>query len=541
MIGKSLKSFHIAGIALAVLALALPASAHDGGVSLRFGAGITSLQYGGTEFLADGHMSVQKATLRDTAGHPTDAGTVATATLTDPSAHTVTQTFPWGVVRCGYTAAGSRLNITIGVINKSAQPLAGIWIQPITLKFPHAPQGWSPNYVYMGTNAGAPTVNYANFGSGSMAVCNDDVSRPLLCGFPGRPDLLERPVWVCTSNIGWLSPMLDSVIVRPIPPGKTDTFHISIRFGGESATAKQLAGDIYHKFATTYPQTLRWADRRCIAALHLSTSEPEYHPASNPRGWFMDKSLDATSEAGRAAFRKRLLDYADESIRVLKNMNAQGMVTWDIEGQQYPHATSYIGDPRLVGTLAPEMDVIADDYFRKFRDAGLRTGVCVRPQMLSRTADKTEQQWIDDPDKISDLLYAKIAYANKRWGCTLFYVDSNGDPNVPFDVAIFQRVASRLKRDKIEALLMPEHQATRYYAYTAPYDELRQNITGTPDAVTDIYPGAFGVIYAPDGPIEADHDALVAAVKRGDILMFRGWWDDPQNAAIKKIYTDAGK
>ena len=33
-------------------------------------------------------------------------------------------------------------------------------------------------------------------------------------------------------------------------------------------------------------------------------------------------------------------------------MNAQGMITWDIEGQQFRHATTYIGDPRLVETLA---------------------------------------------------------------------------------------------------------------------------------------------------------------------------------------------
>ena len=203
MIGKSLKSLRVAGTALAVLALALPATARDAGVSLRFGdTGLASLQYGGTEFLADGDMSVQKATLRDTAGHPTDAGTAAAATLINSRDDTVTQTFPWGSVRCAYAAAGSRLDITIGVTNKSAQTLTGIWIQPLTLKFPHAPQGWSPNYVYMGTNAGAPTINYANFESGALAVCNDDVDRPLLCGFPGRSDFVERPVWVCTSNIG---------------------------------------------------------------------------------------------------------------------------------------------------------------------------------------------------------------------------------------------------------------------------------------------------------------------------------------------------
>ena len=51
-------------------------------------------------------------------------------------------------------------------------------------------------------------------------------------------------------------------------------------------------------------------------------------------------------------------------------MNAQGMITWDIEGQEYPHATSYIGDPRKVSLLAPEMEPMADAYFAKFRRGG---------------------------------------------------------------------------------------------------------------------------------------------------------------------------
>ena len=72
--------------------------------------------------------------------------------------------------------------------------------------------------------------------------------------------------------------------------------------------------------------------------------------------------------------------------------------------------------------MAPEMDAIANAYFKKFRDSGLRTGVCIRPQQISHTAAKTEQRDVTGADKIVALLYDKIAYANKRWGCTLFYV-----------------------------------------------------------------------------------------------------------------------
>ena len=43
------------------------------------------------------------------------------------------------------------------------------------------------------------------------------------------------------------------------------------------------------------------------------------------------------------------------SIRVLRAANAQGMVTWDVEGQQYPDAT-YYGKPHVLPQLAPEME-----------------------------------------------------------------------------------------------------------------------------------------------------------------------------------------
>ena len=43
------------------------------------------------------------------------------------------------------------------------------------------------------------------------------------------------------------------------------------------------------------------------------------------------------------------------------------------------------------------MEGVADAYFRTFRAAGLRTGLCIRPQRLLHTAARTEQQELADP------------------------------------------------------------------------------------------------------------------------------------------------
>jgi len=48
------------------------------------------------------------------------------------------------------------------------------------------------------------------------------------------------------------------------------------------------------------------------------------------------------------------------------------------------------------------------------------------------------------------------------------------------------------------------------------------------------------VLMAPDGDRSEDHDALVSAVRRGDILLFNGWFMSEGAMKIKKIYEEAG-
>ena len=139
--------------------------------------------------------------------------------------------------------------------------------------------------------------------------------------------------------------------------------------------------------------------------------------------------IDVSNDKGKAAFRSALLKLADNSIQVLKDTGAQGMITWDPEGEEFLGAC-YYGDPRLVPTLAPEMEFknngaesVIDEYFGKFRAAGLKVGVCIRPQQIAMLGGKPVQQLVDD-DHALQILRDRIAYAKQRWGCTLFYVDS---------------------------------------------------------------------------------------------------------------------
>jgi hypothetical protein len=45
-------------------------------------------------------------------------------------------------------------------------------------------------------------------------------------------------------------------------------------------------------------------------------------------------------------------------------------------------------------------------------------------------------------------------------------------------------------------------------------------------------------ITAPDGERREDHDALVNAVRQGDILLFNGWYMNEGAMKIRKIYEE---
>jgi hypothetical protein len=325
-----------------------------------------------------------------------------------------------------------------------------------------------------------------------------------------------------------------------IEPGITKTFNFSLRFGRAGASVRDLAGDVIKGYLKKYPFQLNWTDRRPIAMIFLASSGIK--TPTNPRRWIMNfGKLDVTTDEGKADYRRALLELADNGIKVLKEANAQGMITWDPEGQEFVNCT-YYGCPQLTPTLAPETEFSGanglkaiDEYFARFRAAGLKVGVCIRPQEITMKNGKPQQEAADD-EHAAEVLKKKITYAKKRWGCTLFYVDSTVTQMRSLDPAVFKMVAETYP----DVLLMPENESMRYFAYSAPLNSyFHHKVTSTPAGARTVYPKAFSVLMAPDGDEPEDHDALVAAVRNGDILLFNGWYNNPGVAKIKDLYREA--
>jgi hypothetical protein len=466
----------------------------------------------------------------------------------DKQTNSIELAYPGGRVSCAYGKQGNTLTMRIDVSNTNAQGLDDLSLRLMELNFPSVPDGGTLEAGMFGfgfkgpewpldrsppsirsvadPQAVVPIVS-VNYRSGALNFCSDDlecsVSVPYSTNSPARTSY----------------PLI--ITCHDIRPGASRTFNVSLRFGPAGSRVQDLSGDVLERYAKKYPSQINWNDHRPIGAIFLASSG--INVATNPRRWILNEGkIDITTDQGKNAFRTALLKLADNSIKVLKDTNAQGMITWDPEGQEFL-GSCYYGDPRLTPVLAPETELkgdrgmnAIDEYFEKFHRAGLRVGVCLRPQQI-KMVDGKPVQGAANNQQAAQVLKDKLAYAKKRWGCTLFYIDSTVvATGESLDPDVFEAVADAYH----DVLLIPENESMRYFAYSAPLNSyVHHKVTSTPFGARMVYPKAFSVLMAPDGDRPEDHDALVTAVRHGDILLFNGWWNNDGVAKIKKLYEEA--
>ena len=455
-------------------------------------------------------------------------------------------TYPWGDVSCAYSKKGeNEIVLHIGITNSSKGPIPDVSLRLMELTFPNVPEGMTleagmfgfgfkgkpaqmGTYPLMADPEFVVPIVRVDYGNSTLNLCSDDAESLVAVLYPtNRPTNTSYPFLVACSNIG---------------PGTTKTFTVSLRFGPSGSSVRDLSGDVLKRYADKHPFQVKWTDHRPIGAIYLASSG--INVPTNPRRWIVNEGkIDITTDEGKTKFRQALLKLADSSIKVLKETNAQGMITWDPEGQEFMQSV-YYGDPRLTPTLAPEMEFkgegtapIIDEYFARFQAAGLKVGVCIRPQQITMIDGKPVQGIADD-EHAAEVLKSKIEYARKRWGCILFYIDSTvGKTHTALSPDVFKSVADAYP----DVLLMPENESMRYFAYSAPLNSyMHHKITSTPVGARMVYPKAFSVLLAPEGFRPEDDDALVDAVRNGDILIFNGWYKNQGVTKVEEIYGKAG-
>jgi hypothetical protein len=555
------------------ITLLSPATLAAVGLDITYSpAGLQQLSYNGvtledvaanpSDAFHIGHMKVTDRKGNLLTGGQYDWGGNNNGHTWDAAAKTWTYRFTWGSIKLQFAQSGDTLNLQVTQANSadSGIVLQGAAIYPFVLHFPQLPAGFvDAKYQQLAFNTTAPSVTAADYGRGQVVAVVPDAARPLYSGFePAGVPNAYFPVISGTpiDNMAAFFPRND----RPVKPGETDTFTVSLRFAPSGAPTSTLAADAYRNWARVWPPVLHWPDRRIIGTAFLANSpqgninKPGGYP-NNPRRYFNNSNpadFDVATPGGLAKFQARVLGRAEETVQNLKKLNAQGVITWDIEGEQYPQPTSYVCAPDEIAKVAPEMEsVIADGaspyhgmklddaYFKTIRDAGFRVGVCVRPQHYTLKGETANQDVLPD-SQIAAELTRKMEFAHQRWGVTLFYVDSNVEENGRIlDAGIFQKVAAAFP----DSLIIPEQTTRKYFAYTAPFASFVFHADlGTSVDVHSYYPNAFSANMINDvtpAKLAKAAPQLIKSVKQGDILMVLGDHWEPNNTAVVKIYEAA--
>lgn len=255
-----------------------------------------------------------------------------------------------------------------------------------------------------------------------------------------------------------------------------------------------------------------WPDRRPIGMIMIAEYAGEWQ--KDDRKWKVQGAYQHSYEA--------FIAHAKESIQHMREVGAQGMILWNCEGEQWWKPISYIGDPSFIG---PEFDPYANEFFQMFKDAGFSVGVCIRPDKYVPLKENTWAHHLAVASHFENLI-PKIDYARERWGCTLFYVDSNkvaepGTDNTvghgnPCSVEVF----IELKKLYPDCLFIPEHWRPEYFPHVPIWAK-----------GAHIEPGAV-VAGEVSGEMEVEE-----FIKAGNIPVLEVWWKTAVQDKIKQAYA----
>ena len=543
-----------------------------GGLQVAFGpAGLERLTYRGQvledlERWPDDRFHIWHMKSFDRSGQPKTEGEYGWGESSrsrrwDAATRTWTYSFVWGSLRTQYVQNGDTLDMRVTAANKSDSGvvLDGASVYPLTMHFARLPKGFSPGQSQMVDGTEAPGVTVAEWGAAQMAVVAPDAGKPVWSGLQAAKD--DGFAVLLSGTRPDALPAGDGERKGlPVRPGETVTVIVSVRFAAAAAPVTALAADAYRSFAQRWPQSLNWQDRRIVGTVYLASSAQgdKTRPtgfASNPRRYFSDAAVDVRDAAGLARFQARVLAQAQAVVENLRRMRAQGAITWDIEGEEYPQDTSYVCAPDVIAQVAPEMESVLsgralryagmkldDAYFRTIHDAGFRVGVCVRPQRFTLDADGSARQRTLPDDEAAAELIRKMKYAHDRWGATLFYADSTvraDGSTLPAEV--LEQAAAALP----DSLLIPEESTPRMVRAMAPFQTfLFHGDLGTRAWVRAMYPQAFAVNLVNDvdaAKLASYRQQLVDAVRNGDVLMVHAEYWQANDPTVVGMYREAAR
>jgi HEAT repeat protein len=518
----------VALIGLIVFGLSATAlSAQSPAVGIGYSdKGLASLKVGGGEFLAGGLPSVSRVSGPD--GNP--IGFKLTGSTFDAGTKKLTMTYDWGKLTSVYELLPDGLRVRVTLENTSQQILTSITMDLLALKSLGEGRVQPPIFC-----VGEPAFNFFMGSAGSAIFGVEDPKFPLSLDFH-----IDKPSGqaIPRAGFGGGRVVVDGVQMdQVLEPGQKVDFSFILRVGPAGTDPIVLADDLIGAFRKANPPILNWQDRRPIFRAFFGGGLPKDEAVANL------KNPDAVvPPPPDEKFHAMLMKKIDGLIESAHTGDAQGLVIWDLEGETFPHPTTYIGDPRLVRLLNPQMDLFADEAMKKLRDAGLRVGVTVRPTRVVYDAGKNSARHLHSGLEPLTELEAKIDYAKQRWGCTIFYVDTNYfwrpyGPEKQFQSGRLTSDLWRQLRTKYpDILFIPEFASTGDYASVAGYGEADMGDYGMPAIAKALYPDAFRVIVIEDADPSEKFDRFVDTLTNRNCLMTFGQGaTNPNSVMIRRM------
>lgn len=553
--------------------------------------GVT-VNWDGKALIADAVPEAEKITLEDRRVDPEnnlwqydyrEASLEDAQAATDRQEQQAARQYEWGEVRVAYELDGNHLKLAVELENQTKSAIADFRVRLLTLNLPNKPKALETKHRRYGKGLHESTLDQAtalevDAPQGKLFASYDSFAPPIRFGIDGAAadDPGRYPMYIA----GGVRAVPRGEVVAPqmglpyLPPGQTLKLRFSIRFAAADARRGEVLRPFYRMFREFQSPMLEWPDRRPIGASFLM-QEFGKEPAKfgqegvNPRRWF-SMIIEMDSPEGRSLLRKQMRGLAYSSLRAAARMNAQGVLLWNVEGGF--HSTGWVGDPRMLPILSPELDKAIDDYFRIIREGGFTPGVTLRPGQVrwndgrnnwsqgAGNYDPKDNPVLDKFDKyleahphepwwrvypVAERLANKIEYAKKRWGCKIFYIDTNfvhrgWGPKQKFGGRLMEtHIFRKVREAHPDVLIIPEIMKgrTAYLAQIAPYGQLgygRVRSRYGPDWTRDLLPGYFGTNYVSDGDLWGSRVQRVQELARGLIFFFQGWgWSNNSNAVIE--------
>jgi len=490
--------------------------------------GLSSLQIGSEELLANGLPAVSRLVGAD--GKPMPSKPAGASF--DAASKTQTVRYDWGTLTCQYEPLPDGLRMNVTVENSGTQTLTALTANLLSLR--SLGEGKNRNPI---VSVEVPAFVFFKGSLGTAIFGVEDQKFPLSLDF-GHDK--KTDTHQARGGFGGGKVVLDGVqMSESLAPGQKFDFRFILRVGPAGSDPMALGADFLESFRKANPAVLKWPDRRPIFRAFFGGGLPKEQAVAN-----LKNPESVVPPILDEKFRDNLLKKMGGVIEAAKVADAQGVILWDMEGETFPHAITYIGDPRLIRLLNPQMDLVADEAIKKLRDAGLKVGITLRPSRVIYDAEKNSARHTHTGVEPFPELDAKIAYAIKRWGCAIFYVDTNffWQPygpekkwqSGPLSTDIWRKLLAKYP----DILFIPEFAFTGDYANVAGYGEADMGNYGVPDMAKALYPDAFRVIVIEDADPAENFDRFAGALAAGNSLMTYGQGKTNLNAVMVKRLHD---